>query len=533
MRRPVPAPAMAQSQIKTFPAPTRGWIANENLMMSGPGGARVLENWFPTQTGIRLRGGSSLFATIGTDPVESLFTYVVGSSYRVFAADEGNIFEITSVADPEVAPTAEVTGQTSGNYSTEQIVTAGGSYLILVNGADDPLLFDGTDFTVYLDEQDEMNPTDPYLDGASGLDAVWKYRSRLFFTNGTMSAYYLNINSILGTLTELPLSSVFRRGGYIMFGATWSLDSGDGIDDKCVFVTSEGEVAVYEGGDPSNALTWNLVGRYDIAKPLGKNAYLTIGGDLLLLTYEGIVPVSQVIQKDPAALSLAAITVSIEPEWKREVITRNQFPWNMAKWISRNMGIVALPKTTTADAYCFVVNLQTGAWAKYTGWDTRCVEIWDDILLFGTSEGTIARGEFGGDDQGSSYVCTYVGLFDHLGMMGTYKQVNRIRGTFLASKAFTPRMTVTMNYTVTLPAAPNPAAVIGGSSLWDSAVWDQSTWDGDSISYIKAVTSRWFSAGRSGIVAAPVCMVTCESDYIPDAELVGSDVTYEGGAFGT
>ena len=47
-------------QVRTFAAPINGWVANQNMANPPEQGATVLENWFPTSTGIRMRAGSSL-----------------------------------------------------------------------------------------------------------------------------------------------------------------------------------------------------------------------------------------------------------------------------------------------------------------------------------------------------------------------------------------------------------------------------------------------------------------------------------------
>ena len=106
----------------------------------------MLENWFPTTNGLRLRKGHTLFATIGTDPVESMFTYVTGLIRELFAADADGVYNITSVADTGVAPTAEFTGQSSGYYSAAQFAVAGGDYLYAVNGTDPARLYDGSNW---------------------------------------------------------------------------------------------------------------------------------------------------------------------------------------------------------------------------------------------------------------------------------------------------------------------------------------------------------------------------------------------------
>lgn len=519
LRRAAQARARSRAKPYAFPAPTRGWIANENLMLSGAAGALVLENFTPTSTGIRPRAGKERWATI-TGAAQSLFTYVSGPTKELFVSNETKIFEITTVVDPLVEPaSAAVTGQTSGYYSTAQFTTSGGSFLYAVNGTDDPQLYNGTTWQA-------MNGASvPTLTGASGLAQVWKYRNRLFFVNGTMSAYYLAINAIGGALTAIPLSGVFQRGGSIMFGATWSLDAGDGIDDKCVFVTTEGEVAVFEGSDPSVSTDWNLVGRYDIPKPLGKNAFMSVGGDLLIEAEDGIVPISQVIEKDPAALSLSAVTRSIEPEWRREVLSRRTLPWEMKKWPTRTIAIISLPTTGTQDAYCFIVNLQTGAWAKYTGWDVRCLALHDDQIYFGGNDGKIFQAEVGGNDDGIPYVATFVGLPDQLGSPGAHKVFHAARSIFRTSTAVNPKVSASVNYKINLPSAPSSIPEFSVDE-WDVGLWDVGLWDQSTATL---AFSKWQSLGRSGYAISPQLQMTYGVTPPPRTELISIDILFENG----
>jgi hypothetical protein len=94
-RSPVAQTQRSAKQI-TYAAPIGGWIKNQNLTTPGAkmpdgskvSGAFVLENWFPTATGVRMRGGSALYATIGDGnlPVLSIFSYVNGNNKKLFAS---------------------------------------------------------------------------------------------------------------------------------------------------------------------------------------------------------------------------------------------------------------------------------------------------------------------------------------------------------------------------------------------------------------------------------------------------------------
>ncbi|TIR78102.1 MAG: hypothetical protein E5X19_32465, partial [Mesorhizobium sp.] len=75
------------------------------------------------------------------------------------------------------------------------------------------------------------------------LSFVWTYRSREFFIEkNTLTAWFLPVDAISGAASDFSLAGVFQKGGSLLCGGTWSLDAGDGVDDKCVFISTKGEV---------------------------------------------------------------------------------------------------------------------------------------------------------------------------------------------------------------------------------------------------------------------------------------------------
>jgi len=511
----------ATMQHKTFPAPVRGLVLDENLAAQGGASALVLDNYFPTRSGIEVMGGSQKYATISTGAVVSMWTYASGSVEKFFAADEENIFEITTVADEDAIPTAVVTGQTSGYYSQVQISTGGGNYQVIVNGDDDAQLYDGSSF------QALNAASSPAITGVATADLsfVWKFANRIWFVEkDTMKAWYLPVNSIGGAATEFNLSAVFQKGGNLLFGGSWSLDSGDGLDDKCVFVSDRGEVAIYQGTDPSSATTWGKVGVYDVTPPLGQDATMRAGGDFLIAAQAGIVPLSQAVQKTPEQLNLAAITRAIQPLWKDEVNSRQGVPWQIMEWPQAARAIVSLPVVDSGDeAVCLVVNTETGAWCRRTGWNTRCLALFDNIGYFGTNDGKVYRMEIGGSDDGNPYTALWVGAFDHLGAPGNFKTVHSSRVIYRSSVKMNPKVSIGKDYQIPSPSAPNSIADYP-SSEWDVALWDVAVWD---AGLAKTTYFKWASVGNSGFSIAPVLQMTSGVTPLPRCDVVAVDLTYE------
>lgn len=514
-----PNPQAPRMQHKAFPAPSRGWIANENLALSQPGGALMLENWFPTSTGIRSRGGSLKYATVSSGPVLRMWTYKSGDVEEFFASDETKIFNITTVLDSSVIPTPVVTGQTSGYYSTAQFGTAGGNYMSVVNGTNTPKLYDGSTWA---------NHAFTGLATPQDLSFVWSFANRLFYIRkNTMSVYYLPVDSINGALSEFSLAGVFQEGGSLLCGGKWSMDSGDGLDDKWVVISTAGEVAVYQGTNPGSAADWQKVGIYKITPPMGPNAMMQAGGDLLIGTEDGIVPISEAVNKDVAALSLAAVTANIEPEWKAEVLARRSLPWEIIKWPTNNMMVVSLPvPNDTIQPYCFAANLETGAWAgRFTGWNTRCIALFDNNGYFGTNDGVIFKMEAGGSDNGQNYTCKYVGLPDHLDAPGVTKTINQARSIFKSNCPFDAQISASVDYTVDLPGIPSSTTDFI-QDVWDVGLWDVAIWDAGTAS---TINTQWVSIGKTGFVFMPQVQITFGVTPKPVTELVAFDVMYEAG----
>lgn len=555
MRQAVGGAAEQQTaKLRSFPAPTGGWVANQNLAqpnlgpngLPAPKGATVLQNWIPTATGAIMRRGSELWATLGqgVGPVRSLFVYANGNNESIFGASDSAIYDITLILTPfnyfisdeagDVIVTdtgdtfgedstndfEKIAGQTSGDWSVVQFATPGGTFLRLVNGVDTPLVYDGANFV-----------TTPALTVAAGqtldvkkLSNVWNFKSRLFFIEKeSMNAWYLPSDSIGGQLAKFPLGGVFNLGGSLVFGYSWSIDQTNGLNAFCVFITSEGEVAVYQGSDPSAVATFGLVGVYRIGKPLGPKAFIHNGGDIDIATDIGFIPLSQAMQRDYAALSPSAISYNIETEWNRAVTERSALPWHMAVWSDEQMVVIALPTPTNTAPVMFIANSRTGAWAEFTNWDGTCLQVFQKRLFFGSQDGKVVQANVSGLDQGQPYTATYVPLFDDLRTPGSLKITQMARAVLRSSVAVNEQVSVMADFVVSLPPAPD-AVTIGEASAWGVGIWGKSKWDDRRV---KKVLQDWHSVGNEGYALAPSIQITSGALIPLDAEIIRLDLAYE------
>lgn len=519
----------ATMQHKPFVAPVGGWVSGANLAAAPPGTCQVCENFLPTTTGLKMRGGSQKYGRAATAlPLESILTYIGGTTRKMFAGANGSVYDLTAPANPNVAPAAAFSGQTSNYYSFANMATVGGNYMTVVNGTDSLRLFDGATWTAI------TAVSAPAITGVvtSKLSHVNVYANRQWLVEGgTMTVHYLPVDSIAGAVGQLSLAGVFRRGGAVLFTATWSVSSGNGLGDRLVVASTEGEYAVYQGTNPSDAATWSLIGCYDGSPPMGKNACLKVGGDLLILTEIGIVPMSAIQNKDPAALAIAAISRDIQPDWTKDARARRTLPWEIVKWTSHNIAFITCPVTGDVNVtppWCYAVNLETGKWAKITGWNTRCIGLHNDRVFFGTNDGTLIQTDITGSDDGALIYYTYIGQNEHLAGVGRYTTVQQARAIFRTKNEFNPQLSVATDYIPDLPTAPSAALASSAAGEWDVGLWDQALWDTGSQFYIS--TTQWVSIGRSGYAHAPQLQITSGSAASPSAELIMFEVTHDPGA---
>ena len=523
--RPNPGRVQVSKPI-TLPAPIRGWMTDENLADMPPEGAVVLTNWFPDADTVRLRRGSALWADgMGGSAVESLMPYQAGTTIEMFAAAGGTIWDVTSSG--AAAATSE-TGNASNRWQHIQFATSGGHYLYCVNGQDAPVHYDGSTWA---------NPSLTGPSSTASLVQVWSNKSRLWFAEeGTATAWYLAPDSIAGTLSDLELGGIFTLGGYLMAGGSWTIDAGEGMDDYCVFVSSEGEVAVYAGTDPSDPNAWALRGVYRIGKPIGRRCLLKVGGDLAILCEDGVLPLSRALVLDRAAARKGALTANIQKACNDAIRTYGaQFGWQIIAYPRGTMAIVNVPISSLSEAVQFVMNTLTGAWARFEGQNAVCWALLDGNLFYGTPTGEVFRADVGSADGEEPISATSIGAFQIPGGRVATKSAKLMRPIIQSDTEIAPAIGVSVDYRVSPPSSiPAVAPVSGGVS--DVNEWaddvaddpDDMLWAGDSVVVIDWQTVVGVGYAFSAGVAVSLEGVDPDADV--DVRLVAFNLILEEGA---
>ena len=498
-----------------WPAPARGLLKAGALAKGPPDAAEVLDNFIPTAEGARLRGGAVQTATVPASVV-SLMVYRSGAAENLFAATASAVYDVTAPANPLVSPAAAFSGLSGGDWAFTQFATAAGQFLVIANGTDSVRHYNGLTWTA------------PTITGVTSslLSFVWSHKRRLWFVEkNTLSAWYLPVNSVAGAASEFPLDGVFRLGGSLLFGGTLSSDAGDGRDDSAIFVTTEGEVAIYQGTDPSSATDWALTGVYRIGRPLNKKAWFRVAGDTAVLTEDGIVSVAQAVSSDRTGLQVGAITSPIEGLWQRAIAARSTTsPFPALVWPTRTIALIGVP-SASATPISLVANTRTGAWAQITGWAINALALFNDQAMFGTPSGQIVRADSGGNDLGVSYTGIWVPKFQEFNSLET-KYALRARAMWRAVTQQTVRLACFQNYALgTYP--PLTANTVVNPLKWGAAVkWGARKWGG-SNTIIEG--SDWQAVAGSGYALAPALVVSTNGTSSPGFEVAGMQLLYETG----
>jgi len=486
-----------------LPAPVGGWNARDGLPDMPEDDAVILTNLFPSTSEVILRKGYTEHLTGLAAPIETLMTYAGSTSQKMFAISGSAVYDATT---PGAVGAAVLSGLTNARWQYLNITTPGGSYLMMVNGADAPVSYDGTTWA------------NPAITGVTTttLSNINLHQNRLWFTqNATLKAWYLPTGSIAGAATAFDLSSIAQMGGYLVAMATWTIDAGFGVDDLAVFITSEGEVIIYKGTDPASITTWALVGVFRIGSPIGQRCWVKYAGDLLVITFDGVVPMSGALQSsrtNPRVL----VTDKIQTAMSDAVAAYNgNFGWEMILFPSGNQLYLNVPIETGDLQQQFVMNTISKSWCYYTGWNANCWTLFNDEPYFG---GPTYVGHAWNtlSDNGNNINGDALQAFNYFGARGQLKRWTMARPIFRSNGTPALQINMDIDFDTSDTTAPLNFSPVNYAA-WDIATWDNGIWGGglNVLKNWQGVNGLGYCAGASLITASNGIEVTWVStDFV-------------------
>ena len=492
----------------SVPAPIEGWDAQSPIAAMSPKRAVKLDNWFPQPDWVEVRKGHVLHAqTTGTaEPVETLATYNGLSSKVMFAAADGKIYDVTSAG----SSTASVSGLANARFQYLNFATTGGNFLYMVNGADPPQYFDGSAWHVAT------------ITGITSSDIIGvnAFKNRLWFVlNDSSDAAFLPVDSIQGAASPFPLGGLFTKGGFLMAMGTWSLDAGDGPDDYAVFLSSQGQAAIYRGIDPTDATDFLLVGVFDMGAPLGRRCMTRVGADIVLISIDGVVPLSRAMIDERSAVVKATLTQRIQRVMNRSArLYKDHFGWQLISYPRGTRAILNVPIEENTDQVQYVMNTLSGAWCQFIGMKANCWELLNEDLYFGGNNGVIYKADTSGTDAGETLSADMMTAFNYYGTHGNQKRWTMCRPQLTTDGSVNPGLGFNVDFREDAPLS-IPTTNIVSSSLWDVALWDQGTWAGD----VRTV-ANWTSVTGIGYCASIRLAVDIEAAQPGEAGLWGTAI---------
>jgi len=395
----------------------------------------------------------------------------------------------------------------------------------MCNGEDAPEYWDGAALTTATITGTGFAPED--------MIAVTPYRNRLWTViKDSTLAVYLPLDSVQGTGTTFDVGGHFQEGGYLQAIGTWSTDTTDGPNEFIAFISNYGDVAIYLITDPSQASGISFRGVAQIGSPIGRRCLCKLGSDLGVITIDGVLPLSQVLTYDRAALIGKSITKNI-----RQAMTDagrlygSIFGWQLISYPRNTMAILNVPTTENAVQEQYVMNTITGAWARFVGQNGSCWEILDNRAYFGGNDGIVRLADESGGDEDQTLTADMRQAFNYYGARGREKRWPMTRPSITIDSTLTVQPEMGLNIDFGEDAALDPILFGDASALalWNDALWDEASWPGI------LTEARWASVTGLGYCAS--VRVAIEIPWSEDVRasktlrINSFDVIYDTGAF--
>jgi hypothetical protein len=461
-------PQVQTAVFQSYPAPVSGWNTRKALAAMKPTEAVALDNWYSKGSYLEIRGGYSNHLTGMTGNGKTLAVYnALNGTNKLFAATASGVYDASSAG----AAGASAAVITNGQFQWTNYGDGGTQYLLMFNGVDEALYYDGASWIVV------NAASTPALTGLVTTDIIHVnvFKERLFFIEkASLSFWYLAAGAVGGALTEYPMESYFKRGGYLMAMTTWTLDSGAGVDDLAVFVTSEGELAVFSGTNPGAAATWLLVGIYQLPKPLGRRCFTKYGGDVLYVCEAGAFPLSAAAQSASIDYKLA-LSFEIEPTFTESGrLYGSNFGWEATVYPAQSALVVNVPVDVDGVHYQYVMNTVTKAWCRFKGWNAEAFAIFNGELYYTTSNKVVKAwtGAIDGTDDIEAYGKS---AFSHFGSPGEKKHFVMFRPVLAVNGPLSFLTDIDVDYRDTTITGTATYSVTSGAQ-WDVDDFDEGYW---------------------------------------------------------
>ncbi len=489
----------------SLPAPINGLNARDSLELMKSSDAIILNNIFPTPTDVGLRNGKLHYSTF-TGQQEAILVYNGLTATKLFGAVRNaavrSIFEMTAGGAVGAAVVggagATVEALTSARFESINVGTTGGQFLLACNGADTPIEYDGTTWTV-------SGSTHATLVEAN-LFTLGLYGGRVWYAEkNTFNVYYLPVGAKSGALVQLNLGTQFKDGGSLNSIITLT-DASNEIADYIGFYSTQGEIVAFTG-DVADAASWTKVAMLKVGRPVasGNRTWCKWGVDALVVCADGVLPLRKALSAGDRASAVAqglAVTDRIAPLVNSDVQMHGaRFGWDIVVHPTNNKIILNVPLSELVESRQWVMNTRHGAWCSFTAWHAFCFAVVRDQFYFG-GNGFMAKADNDSyfNDAGASIVGESKQAYNYFGSRTRTKLASLMQPTFSMDGTVQISVSVDTDFAeLTMPAL-SPLAGTSGDPF--GGVWD-AVWGGALL-----LQRPWFGLEGEGFCFAPRIQVS-------------------------
>lgn len=477
-------------------------------------------------------GGQFLICANGADAMR-LYD---GSKWMTYT--DGTGLTISSIT--AVGTTATMTTTAAHNLVSDQLVTVAGCTPSAYNVTDATITVTGANTFTYTCGSAPGGPgtvlgtlTISYpkitglTNGVTSIKDVQVYASRVWLIEkDSFRVWYLPLNSVAGAANSIDFSSLYILGGSLAGMVTWQVASSYGVNTYVGFVSTQGEVLLYQGSDPSNAATWSKVGQFRIGRPIGQRFYERAGDDTLLITSDGIIPMSKAAITDRKSQS-DAISYKIIQLINTDMGAYGDLNgWQVMFYPFGNKLFVNVPKgaaIASTSNIQYVMNTITNKWCRYTDVAANCWALYRDKIFFGGA-GKVYVAEYGNNDDGAAITAVCTPAYSYFASPGQQKLFTAVRPIVTTNGTFQPAIGLATDFSGSASTSSPVLSQAVVEAIWDTVLWDVTPWNTPT-----KVSRNWQWIGGVGF-SATMTMASMTKDMA--ISWASTDFTYErGGIF--
>lgn len=468
------------SKGQSVPAPIGGLNSYDGLPAMPQQDAIMLRNFIPTAYGCTVRRGYQQVADGFAESVRSIFPWHgADGTNKIFAVDATHIYDATGGGT--MTATEQLAPSTNPWWQHTSFANAAGVHTLAFNGTDDGFWYGPAGYMALVAGDGTTAGTWAGVDPKLLVNTVVHQKRVWTVQKDSNLGWYLPPEQVYGVAKSFDFGGCFGKGGFLQALATWTTDSGTGIDDKLLAISSRGEVAIYSGYDPEDPTIWKLEGVFQAGATFSRRCWTKYGGDCAILTQYGVVTMSSLLSAEE---SVSANTLSLKVQKIiSDLVAEGEYRagWQILSYPNEDMLIVNVPGLSLSANFQIAMNTITKAWTTFIGFRAQCWCLYGSSIVYGGQQaayigltGTVDDVAMDGTG-GVAIRAEAQQAFNYFGAQGQNKHFKMFRPSFVYSGDFTAKAKANMDFD--FGGSPPPVA----STYAKYGVWDEDIWDGGAV----------------------------------------------------